>query len=214
MGDRGQRERTAEILRGERELSTDLRDLARWISETFSTDVLNVVVDTIQNERPRISVWVRSAVQAEAFRDKDGNYDRTKQAAVAEQYARRRQTRWWSRSRPQPLVIFVAFEPDELRHVLDLVPAELEKIRVRLDSASVWRILPAGWRVVFFVHTDAEVVTLRGTAEFERWCAEFIHSVSPRDEFDLLPKLPPRFELDSKERFEREYENNTYYYLL
>ncbi|MBQ3360240.1 MAG: hypothetical protein IJG47_15245 [Microbacterium sp.] len=213
MVDTWQLNRTAQVMRGEFEPTRTIRQLMEWISTTFDTDVLNIEVDALRKGKPRLCVWVRTAEQQRAFRDSSGNYDPTKQEAVSKRYAQLRKRRWWSRREAPAFVAFCTFEPAELERIIGLVPSELEEIRLRLGDPRVWRILPAGSRIVFFVHTEAEVESLRESDALPRWGEVFVRHVRPRDSFGLLPKLPPRFELDSKERFERDYQNNTYYYL-
>ncbi|MBT2496415.1 hypothetical protein J7E45_12430 [Microbacterium sp. ISL-59] len=215
MHDREQFEATAAVLRGDRELSDELQTLARWISETFDTDVVNIVVDALHDATPRVNVWLRSAAQARAFRNGDGgNYDRAKQTAVSRRYVETRPTRPRSASDPEPFVTFRAFEPEARDGAIDLAPTELETLRDGLASPALWRIMVAWGRVVFFVHTDAEATALREGPEFDRWTTEFLSAARPRDEFDLVPRLPPVFELDSKERFDRDFQGSSYYYFL
>lgn len=205
MRDREQFEATAAALRSERQLSPDLQRLARWISDTFNTDVVNLVVDVLHDGRPRVMVWLRTADQAAAFRDSAGNYDRAKQAAISERYAQKFST-------TKPFVAFTSFEPEARNRLIGLPPAELQALRNRLANPALWRIM-AGWgRVIFFVHTDAEAVALHNGAEFDRWCSEFFDLITRRDEFDLLSRLPPTFELDSRERYERDFAGSSYNY--
>lgn len=216
MHDREQFEATAAVLRGEREIGDELQELARWISDTFDTDVVNIVVDALHDTTPRVNVWLRSAAQARAFRndDESGNYDRAKQTAVSRRYVGTLPAGSRSTSDPEPFVVFRAFEPEARDGAIDLAPTELETLRDGLESPALWRIMVAWGRVVFFVHTDAEATALREGQEFDRWTTAFLSAARSRDEFDLVPRLPPVFELDSKERFDREFQSSSYYYFL
>lgn len=216
MQDREQFEATAAVLRGDRELGDELQELGRWISETFGTEVVNIIVDALHDTTPRVNVWLRSAAQARAFRNDDdgGNYDRTKQTAVSRRYAQAIPTGPRSSSDSEAFVVFRAFEPEARNRAIDLTPAELETLRDGLRSPALWRIMVAWGRVVFFVHTDAEAAAFREGPEFDRWTTAFRSAVGSRDEFDLVPRLPPVFELDSKERFDRDFRSSSYYYFL
>jgi hypothetical protein len=215
MRDREQFEATADVLRGGRELEPGVRGLARWISETFETDAVNIVIDALADSTPRLNVWLRTAAQVRAFRSQDGlAYDPVKQAAISQRYTRVEGGALRSGSEPEPLVVFRAFEPEARNRAIDLRPAELETLRSQLASPALWRIMVGWGRVVFFVHTDSDAAALRDGQEFQRWTTAFLDATRPRDEFQVLRTSPPRFELDSKERFDRDFRGSSYYYFL
>jgi hypothetical protein len=215
-------EATAAVIRGDRRLPEELADLARWISVAYSTDVVNIVPDVIQHDRPRLGVWLRTGEQARAFRRAgDSNYDAAKQAAIAARAPRTAATYGITGELPeqpdgsgQVLVTFADFETEARNRAVDMPRTELDRLRIGLANDVVWAIMTAWGRVVFFVHTDDQVAELNGGSEFRRWTQEFMKAARRRDEFGVLDQAPPMMELDSKERYDRDFEGSSYYYFL
>ncbi|QDU78800.1 hypothetical protein Pla110_05040 [Polystyrenella longa] len=89
---------------------------------------------------------------------------------------------------------------------------ELESLVERIGHPSLWKILRFGRRVVFMVHTEEQKRRVIKKDKVAVWTRDFIELARHYDEFGYLTEQTLSIEIDTRERFKKEYNENMFYY--
>ena len=178
-------------------------ELAAWIENRFGVDVVETTLDR-EHRRERLTVWVRTAEQLAPFTDATGNWDREAQAAIAARVGR------------DLAVIADAVEPELRRRAVDTIDEAriLDATAVLDDPQTVWHVSAILGRVFVFLQTDAQVASLRGSAQHGRLVAALWELASANDEFGVLARAEFLPVVDSKQNIDENFAGSTYNYFL
>ncbi|MFB7250816.1 hypothetical protein [Microbacterium sp. NPDC056234] len=127
MHDAARYEATAAVLRSEQVFPSGLRSLAHWVTDAYSTDVVNIVADEVDDGRPWLCLWSRTSAQRQEFRT-GGDDDVAKQSVIADR------ARHELSSSESFLVIFEDFESRARERAMALPSDELDMLRTRLRA--------------------------------------------------------------------------------
>lgn len=221
--------------RGERALDPEFDRFATAFERSYRVVPLWFGLDTVfvgGKHRPRLIVIVERSHDALRFR-KNGrrlsNFDSRKQRRVAALFVenvswrrirslvRRRAAGSRSTFEDRLLVIFVGFED----HAIEMTHSKVNPAMLRSFGRSLglgkelWRVASIGWSApVVFMRTAEQAANHRNTSSEAQWSRAYFDIAKHFDEFGYLTLDHCRIVVDSKERFDTEYESNWYYYWL
>jgi hypothetical protein len=196
-------------------LEWPFEELADGVSNSYDAKVLNVVYDTIENNRPRLSVILETEEDSLKFRDGPlGTFNEIDQRRVQERFES-----IIGKKQPPPfriaglLVIFVAFEPDARVEANGRVTEEeVDRLKAKLANEDLWKIHRLFDIVTFFFYTDAQVKQYEASGLKHMYADEYSRLVQAHDEFGYFKKRGVQVSFDSKENFDTTYQGNWFFY--
>ena len=218
------------IKQGTKQFDPVLKELADWIYQKFNTPVLNIYYDKIDSDkdRPRLSIIFEYYLNVEKFRDQIGNYDMEKQNLIADQFRRILKSksiptrslfdRLFKKSQTsfdtdRLLVIFTAFEPIAREEVNHKIPqGEIDKLKQELASKNVWEIYREFATTTYFFYTDKQIEDFKKDGTTETMRQQYFGLLKMYDEFDYIKPDTHFLAFDSKEKFDKNFESNWFWY--
>jgi hypothetical protein len=206
------------VKQGKHALAPLFKELADWIAARHQdVSVLNVYYDKVASTAkivlPRLNVIFEWECEARTFRADYLNYDRRKQADIAEKFEEllnAHNERSFDTTRL--LVIFSAFEPvARLEAILRVQPEQLAQLQSKLNNHAIWKIRTDLEGIGVFFYTDAQLQN--SEVGLKAQCSHaYAEIVSAFDEFGYFRRQPAQVTFDSKENFEKNYQGNWFYY--
>jgi hypothetical protein len=223
----GSWEQTAAIVRGTSQIAPEFREAAASLSRDFGVPVFNITTGKVASAGRvllRLEVWVRTRDEEQQFRDANSNFDKAKQDVVKAALndvvvaTRRVPESLFDRRRMTPkdtFVVFLDFDSPALEALdREHTQADLDALMVRLDNPDLWAIRSLSGSPSFLVYTKKQVERYRDSEEFTRWVDSYVALLAEHDEFQVADLGRQWARLESKERFESDYDGNWYYFFL
>ncbi|WP_339729490.1 hypothetical protein [uncultured Gimesia sp.] len=214
------------IKQGKRNRLFPFDELAEWIKATYNTPVLNICYEVISPfKRPRLNVIFEFTSEAEKFRDGAFNYDSEKQDAISvvfKKILKRNDSQSQSFSQrilrkvgiqkyqtKNMFVIFTSFEMDARDEVRSQIKeSEIDDLIKSMHRREIWQFSHGS----FFFYTDDQVERARSDGTYERLADALFRLFKKYDEFDYFQRDSFIVEIDSKEKFDNNYQGNWFYY--
>ncbi|NQY30895.1 MAG: hypothetical protein HRT69_15685 [Flavobacteriaceae bacterium] len=221
---------TESVLIGEKELSPELIELSKWISDEFKIDVINLIVDYLSHlNRNRLQIITRTSKDACKFKESEnwvGNFDKKKQEIVAQKYleiVEHQKTKnkgflslLKKNDFPASKKLFVcasAFNPIAREAIVaEINGAKLEQFKKDINLSELWEIQTGYGGAHFFFYTNEQVNNIKDSSIYLKLKKDFLKIVKKHDKYGLLSDENFRIHIDSKENFDDNYESNWYYY--
>lgn len=218
------------VLAGKKEMSPQLKELAKWIASEFKIEVINLIVDYLKHlNRERLQIITKTNQDAWRFKESEdwvGNFDSDKQEKVAQKYlevVKRKSTTkkglasFFKKDKyPASKEIFVcssAFDPIAREATTaEINGDELERFKRDINLPELWEIQTGFGGAHFFLYTDEQVEKVKDSETFEQIRIQFFDLLKKHDKYNLFRSENFNIHLDSKENFDDNYESNWYYY--
>jgi hypothetical protein len=225
---------TKRIMLGKETMNPDFRTLADFIDRTFNVKTINIVTDTIDNEKTqRIGIYFEHSLEEESFHENDGygNFDSNKQKIIADKF---KQTiiekglikrdglfNFWTKNGKVKYnsdsirVYYSAFEPIAKDEANYSIPQDnVLQLKAELNCKDLWEISRYLARTTFFLFTDEQVKQYENSETQKIWADKYFDLLEPYNEFGYFKRETFKILLDSKENFDNNFESNRYYYYL
>ena len=212
----GDYKRTKALKKGNKSLQSPFREIADWISNHYSVNVLNVEYDTvISNDRPWLHVIVEKQHEKSKFLDDAHvNFDSTKQKRISDEFISIIQNQGITDFNTDSLfVVFSSFERIARIEANDNIPKEkIEKLKEQLKTKDIWEISRFSDSVTFFFYTDQQLAHFEKEGIRMEFREKYFNLIKPYDEFGYIALKNLPIYLDSKQNFDEKYESNWFYY--
>ncbi len=110
-------------------------------------------------------------------------------------------------------VIYGGFEPIARIEANDAVSEEeIEQLKTELDNKDLWLIRTAFSGVTFFLYTDEQLKQYENSAIKKQWAEKYFDLLERYNQFGYFKRESFNIYLDSKEKFDKNYASNWYYY--
>jgi hypothetical protein len=200
------------IKQGRLAMNEEFRQFADWIDKTYGVTTMNIVYDTIDNnKKPRLNIIFEMSSEAELFMNRSG-FDPLKQKEIASRFEMDPANHQYNAH--DIFVIFSAFEPIAKIDVYWSIPKEeFRKLELELGMSELWQIRSNSFNApTFFFYTPEQMERYSKDGTMERLAGLCFRLVKKYDEFDYFKENNFSIELDSKENFEGFYKSNWFYY--
>ena len=222
---------TKRIKLGTEIMNPEFVPLAEWIDKTFEVKTINIIYDTLYDNKPRVQICFEYEKEKNKFLTSDITYfDKTKQKLIAEKFKETIEQQGLSNPTNSLLnffkpkqkgkyqtekvfVIYGAFEPVAKQEATYKITKKLtDKFINSFNNQDIWTISIGFTIPTFFMFTDEKVKEYDKTEIKKMWADKYFDFVKPFDEFDYFKKENIQVYLDSKENFDKNYESNWFYY--
>ncbi len=203
------------IALGKAQMLPEAQIMADWIEKTYHVRVLNIVYDLLTESTPRMQVCLKYTSDVELFNDTTHNFDSEKQLSVANELRNLIQCEILTndpdifRKDPHPkydlnnlYVYFNSFQRVAQWDAQTAVTTEqLTDLQARVNDPNLVGLVMGG-APVFFLHTKAQVAEYIANGTAEKWRNMYYELIAPHDEFGYQKDNPHLITVDSKERFD------------
>lgn len=222
---------TKKIKLGAEKMKPEFVPLAQWIDKTFDVKTINIIYDTLYENKPRVQICFEFEKEKNIFLTSDITYyDKTKQKLIAEKFKETIEQQALSKTTNSLLnffmpkqnggyqtenvfVIYGAFEPVAKQETTNKLTKELtDEFINSFNNQDIWTISIGFTIPTFFVYTDEKVKEYDKPEIRKMWADKYFDFVKPFDEFDYFKRENIQVYLDSKENFDKNYQSNWYYY--
>ena len=221
--------KTKLIKQGKKRIAEKFEDLAKWISEKYKVNVLDIQEEFMKhNSKVRIAVHLETHKEEMKFKEGDdwwSDFDIIKQNEIAEKYIGIGNLLKVPsngilgkvvKKNPKVGDIFVsfsAFEPIAREEVNGLIPEnKIEKLYKELKLPEIWTISRCFESANLFVYKDEQKEKIKNSTEFKLIEDKYFELLKEYDEFNYWKRKNFGIGIDSKENFDNNYESNWYYY--
>jgi hypothetical protein len=221
--------KTKLIKQGKKRISEKFENLAKWISEKYNVNVLDIQEEfMVHKSKVRIAVHLETHQEEMKFKDGDdrwSNFDTTKQNEIAEKYIQNGNALKIPangilgkvvKRNPEVNEVFVsfsAFEPIAREEVNGLIPEnKIEKLYKELGIPEIWIISRCFGSTTLFVFKEEQKNKIKNSAEFKLIEDKYFELLKEYDEFNYWKRENFGIRIDSKQNFDDNYESNWYYY--
>jgi hypothetical protein len=222
---------TKRIKLGIDKMKPEFIPLAEWIDKQFGVKTINIIYDTLYDNKPRVQICFEFEKEKNKFLTHDISYfDKEKQKLIAEKFKETIEKQGLSKTinsllkfiKPKQngqyltdnvFVIYGAFEPIAKQEATYKIKQEqTEEFIKSFKNPDIWTISIGFTVPTFFLFTDSKVKEYDKPEIKEVWADKFYEFVKPFDEFNYFNRKDIQVYLDSKENFDNNYESNWYYY--
>lgn len=222
---------TKRIKLGIEKMKVEFIPLAEWIDKTFDVRTINIIYDTLNDNKPRIQICFEYEKEKNKFLTNDISYfDKSKQKQIAKKFKETIEQQRLSKKtnsflnffKPEQngkylteniFVIYGAFETVAKQEATYKITKELiDKFINSFNNNDIWTISIGFTIPTFFMFTDEKVKEYDKPEIKKLWAEKYYDFVKPFDEFNYFKREDIQVYLDSKENFDKNYESNWYYY--
>jgi hypothetical protein len=222
---------TKRIKLGTDKMKPEFIPLAEWIDKQYGVKPINIIYDSLYDNKPRIQICFEFEKEKNIFLTHDISYfDTEKQKLIAEKFKETIEQQGLAKTRNSLLtffkskqngqyltdnvfVIYGAFEPVAKQEATYKINQEqIEEFIKSFNNPDIWTISIGFTVSTFFLFTDDKVKEYEKSEIKEVWTDKFYQFVKPFDEFNYFIRKDIQVYLDSKENFDNNYESNWYYY--
>ncbi|WP_339612829.1 hypothetical protein [uncultured Rubinisphaera sp.] len=203
-----------QIKRGERSISHPYSELAEWIREKYSVNVLNVSYSKIKpDNRPRLSIDLETKTDRKVFEISRFSNDSKKSKRVVQKFSEILENSNLVLSLKDIFVIFTDFESVARVEANENVPEEQANSLIpQFDKENIWCVQKLFSSLIIFYHTEAEREQAVKSGMIEKYCESYSKIIKPYDEFGYLNSSPVIPGIDSKENLDKNYGGSWFYY--
>jgi hypothetical protein len=196
-------------------LPSPFKELSDCIASHYVVDVLNIFYDTvIPDDRPRLSVILEYESDADQFRGTDGNFDKSKQDFVRKTFEDilvQQNNKTFDVD--GLIVIFTSFERVARVEANERVTDDdIERLKTSLNNADIWDIATCFDAAVFFFYTNNQLLWHKATGLADSCAHSYEQLVNGYDEFGYLKRRGIAVNFDSKENFDKNFNESWFYY--
>jgi|GEM_PF-5619878 len=198
------------IKKGEASLSSEFIDLTNWIEREYDVKVLNLVHDTIENtNQPRLRIILEYEDDAKKLSSLYGfgtSYQLEKSAPFIQLV-----TEKLIRSNTEKIcIVITSFERAAKEEAIWAISkSEIETLHSEINIPELWKIHTEIFcTATFFLFTNEQVQQFSRNGMKEYFQQKYFELLKRHDEFEYYQKDEFSIELESKENFEKIYENS------
>ena len=222
---------TKRIKLGTEKMKPEFNQLAEWIDKTYGVKTINIIYDTLYDNKPRVQICFEYEKEKQKFLTNDiSHFDKAKQKAIAEKFSEtiiqqglEKQTKTFldifktnrqgTYLTDNIFVIYGAFEPVARQEATYKITKEqTEKFISSFDNPDIWTISIGFTIPTFFMFTDEKIKEYDKAEIKEIWADKFYNFIKSFDEFNYFKRSDIQVFIDSKENFDNNFESNWYYY--
>ena len=212
------------------EINSDFAQFAKWISEKYEVNVLNITHEIMNHDNKiRIGIAVETENDEVKFKESDerwANYNEDIQNEIAKKYLDTCKTLKilngknilgiTKKRKPELKNIFVsasAFEPLAKEETNSFIPElKIKELLNELKNKYVWTLSRCFGSATLFVFKDEQKAEIVKSAFFKELENKYFELLKEYDEFDYWKRNELKIEIDSKQNFDENYESSWFYY--
>ena len=222
---------TKRIKLGTDKMKPEFIPLAEWIDKLYGVKTINIIYDTLYDNKPRVQICFEFEKEKNKFLTHDISYfDKEKQILIAGKFKETIEQQGLGKTtnslltffKPEQngqyltdniFVIYGAFEPVAKQEATyKIKQGQTEEFIKSFNNPDIWTISIGFTVPTFFLYTDNKVKEYDKPEIKETWADKFCEFIKPFDEFNYFNRNDIQVYLDSKENFDNNYESNWYYY--
>lgn len=208
--------KTKFIKQGKTSISENIEYFAKWISEHYDVNVLDIQEKFNENESElRIEIYLETLKDEFKLKMSEhffADIDLKIQKEIVEKYIQIRNSSNGLKKLPKMNDFFIAcfaFEPLAKEESNLLIPEKrIEKIYKELEITEIWKISRCFENVTLFVYKDVQKEIIKNSNKFKLIEDTYFDLLKEYDEFDYWKRESFKIRIDSKQNFDDNYESN------
>lgn len=204
-------QQTKRILLGQEKISKEYAQLADYIQERFSVQVINVIC-TKREDSINLTLWFKYEKEANSFYKERFVVDFRKRNMILTQFKQIANMENKSDSIYLSYQAFETLAKEEANN--SITQREILELKEKLHCNDLWEISRCLANVVFFLYKDKQVRQYKERGFIDIWSKMYLDLLNRYDEFGFFTKENFRIKLDSKENFDNNFNSNWYYYYV
>ena len=202
-------QQTKRILLGQERMNKKYAQLANYIQERFSVQVINVTCSK-RNDSINVTLWFKYENEENFFYKEPFVVDYRKRNAILNQFKLIANAENKSDSICLSYQAFETLAKEEANN--SITQLEILELKEKLHCNDLWEISRCLANVVFFLYEDKQVRLYKEGGFIDIWSEMYLDLLNRYDEFGFFTKENFHVEIDSKENFDNNFNSNWYYY--
>ncbi|MEP6711494.1 MAG: hypothetical protein ABJA37_03710 [Ferruginibacter sp.] len=202
------------IKKGEVTFSPEFIDLADWIDKTYNVKVLNIIYDTLDNnKRPRLQIILEYESDSQKLNSQYG-FGTTRQLKMSVPFIKLIAERLINYNTENIWIVISSFErpaKEEARWAIS--KTEVKTLESELNLNELWKVyIGVIYTATFFFFTNKQVQEFSTDAMKKLLTKKYFEILKRHDEFGYYQETDVSIEIESKENFEENYKNSWFNY--
>lgn len=205
-------QQTRKMLLGKDTLQKEFKELADFVKERFSVQIINVICTLEKDFYFNLELWFKYQNEADRFYKKPFTVDTQKANVIMNKFKQVTRNTYKANS---VRISYCAFEPLAKEAANEsITQSEILDLKEKLQCQDLWEISHCLSNVVFFLYKDEQIKQYEERGFVEIWSDMYLGLLKCYDEFGFFTKDSFRIKLDSKENFDTNFNSNHYYYYV
>lgn len=204
-------QQTKRVLLGQESMNKEYAQLADFIQERFSVQVINVICAKGEDSI-NLTLWFKYENEVNYFYKGRFVADSRKRNTILNKF---KQIANIENKADSIYLSYQAFETlakEEANN--SITQLEILELKEKLHCNDLWDISRCLANVVFFLYEDKQVRQYKERGFIDIWSEMYLGLLNRYDEFGFFTKENFHVKLDSKENFDTNFNSNWYYYYV
>ena len=204
-------QQTKRVLLGQESMNKEYAQLADFIQERFSVQVINVICAKGEDSI-NLTLWFKYENEVNYFYKGRFVGDSRKRNTILNKF---KQIANIENKADSIYLSYQAFETlakEEANN--SITQLEILELKEKLHCNDLWDISRCLANVVFFLYEDKQVRQYKERGFIDIWSEMYLGLLNRYDEFGFFTKENFHVKLDSKENFDTNFNSNWYYYYV
>lgn len=204
-------QQTKRVLLGQESMNKEYAQLADFIQERFSVQVINVICAKGEDSI-NLTLWFKYENEVNYFYKGRLVVDSRKRNTILNKF---KQIANIENKADSIYLSYQAFETlakEEANN--SITQLEILELKEKLHCNDLWDISRCLANVVFFLYEDKQVRQYKERGFIDIWSEMYLGLLNRYDEFGFFTKENFHVKLDSKENFDTNFNSNWYYYYV
>lgn len=196
---------------GKKKLSLNDQKLATWINERFNVNVINILLDKINDNTPRLNIIFEYQYEENQMLDEHNlNFDINYQKEISERFV---QISGSHKSAEYIFVCYHSFSPIAIEEANQRIPTDkIIYLKDKYLKYNVWEIYRVFGSVTIFFNTDNQVIENKESEINKQIRIDYFNLIKEYDEFDYITIETLDVSFDSKQNLDKNYEGSFFYF--
>lgn len=204
-------QQTKSILLGQERMSQEYAQLANYIQECFSVQIINVTC-LKKEDLINLTLWFKYEKEVNSLYKDRFVVDSRKRDRILKQFKHIANEVCKSNSICISYQAFETLAKEEANN--SITQLEILDLKEKLHCNDLWKISRCLANVVFFLYKDEQVRQYNEGGFIDIWSEMYLDLLNRYDEFGFFTKENFRIKLDSKENFDNNFKSSWYYYYV
>lgn len=204
-------QQTKRVLLGQESMNKEYAQLADFIQERFSVQVINVICAKGEDSI-NLTLWFKYENEVNYFYKGRFVVDSRKRNTILNKFKQIANIENKADSIYPSYQAFETLAKEEANN--SITQLEILELKEKLHCNDLWDISRCLANVVFFLYEDKQVRQYKERGFIDIWSEMYLGLLNRYDEFGFFTKENFHVKLDSKENFDTNFNSNWYYYYV
>lgn len=197
-------------MKGLKKMDSQYKELAIWVNKEFNVNVVNIILDKINGDTPRLNIIFEHHYDEAKMMDKDDlNFDINFQKQISKKF----KNATGELENEYIFVCYHSFSPIAIEEVNKKIPEiELINFKKKYSAHNIWEIYRVFDSVTVFYYRANQVIENKRNGMSDLMKQDYLKLLKKHDEFGYISLENFEVNFDSKENLDRNYEGSFFYF--